>query len=45
MRVSEVKFQHTEEGPILHRALVFSPGVVCVVMATWVQDPRDGVQN
>lgn len=45
MWVSEVKFQCTKEVPILHRALAFSPGVIHVVMATWVQDPRDGAQN
>ena len=39
--MSEVKFQHTKEVPILHGALVFTSGVVRVVMATWALDPRD----
>lgn len=42
MRVLEVKFQHTNEVPILQRALAFTSGVIQVVMATQARDPRDG---
>lgn len=45
MWVSEVKFQHTKGGPSFMELGAFAPGAVHVVVATWAQDPRDGVQN